>query len=60
MTTVRRGRIPDIAASLVDVLRSCGITVLRNEMFDAGGLHVLGFDDLWAGRFNPQDVLRDV
>jgi predicted MPP superfamily phosphohydrolase len=48
---------PQVAAGLVDVVRSCGITVLRNEMFDAGGLQVLGFDDLWAGRFNPQDVL---
>jgi uncharacterized protein len=47
-----------VAAGLVDVVRSCGITVLRNEVFDAGGLQVLGFDDLWAERFNPQDVLR--
>jgi predicted MPP superfamily phosphohydrolase len=47
-----------VAASMVEVLRSCGITVLRNEMIDAGGLQVVGLDDLWAGRFNPQDVLR--
>jgi predicted MPP superfamily phosphohydrolase len=47
-----------VAASMVDVLRSCGIPVLRNEMFEVGGLQVLGFDDLWSGRFNPQEVLR--
>ena len=47
-----------VAARLVDVVRSCGITVLRNEIFDAGGLQVLGFDDLWARRFTPQDVLQ--
>jgi uncharacterized protein len=49
-----------VAAGLVDVVRCCGITVLRNDMFDVGGLQVLGFDDLWAGRFTPQDVLRRV
>jgi len=49
---------PRVAADLVDVLRSCGLTVLRNEMLDAGGLQIVGLDDLWAKRFNPQDVLR--
>jgi predicted MPP superfamily phosphohydrolase len=47
-----------MATSLTDVMRSCGVTVLRNEMCDAGGLQIVGLDDLWAGRFNPQDVLR--
>lgn len=49
---------PRIASSLVDVLRGCGITVLRNELVDAGGLQIIGLDDLWAKRFDPQDVLR--
>ena len=47
----------EIAAELVGVLRSCGITVLRNEMIDAGGLQIVGLDDLWAKQFNPHDVL---
>ena len=47
-----------VAAGLVDIVRSCGITVLRNEVFGAGGLQILGFDDLWAGRFTPEVVLR--
>jgi predicted MPP superfamily phosphohydrolase len=29
-----------------------GIPVLRNEVLDIGGLQVLGFDDLWAGKFD--------
>ena len=49
-----------IAAQLVDVLRACGITVLRNQMHDAGGLQIVGLDDLWARRFNPQEALREV
>ena len=49
-----------IAGRLVDVLRACGITVLRNQVCDAGGLQIVGLDDLWAGRFNPQQALREV
>ena len=52
------GRIPESPRSLTDVVRSCGITVLRNQMLDAEGLQIVGLDDLWANRFNPQDVLR--
>jgi predicted MPP superfamily phosphohydrolase len=48
---------PEIAASLVDVMRSCGIAVLRNAMLDAGGLQIVGLDDLWSKRFDPQGVL---
>lgn len=49
---------PEIAANIADAVRSCGITVLRNEMLDAEGLQIVGLDDLWAKRFNPQRVLR--
>jgi uncharacterized protein len=48
---------PEIAASIADAVRSCGITVLRNEMLDVEGLQIIGLDDLWAKRFNPKDVL---
>ena len=51
---------PEIAANIADAVRSCGITVLRNEMLDAEGLQIVGLDDLWAKRFNPQDVLRSL
>ena len=49
-----------IAAQLVDVLHACGITVLRNHVHDAGGLQIVGLDDLWAHRFDPQEALRKV
>jgi len=48
---------PAIASSLVDVVRSSGIAVLRNETFDAGGLQIVGLDDLWSKHFDPQGVL---
>jgi uncharacterized protein len=46
-----------IGDSLAAVLRSCGITVLRNQMLDVEGLQIVGLDDLWAKRFNPGQVL---
>jgi len=49
-----------IAGTLVDVLRSCGVTVLRNEVLDAGGLQIVGLDELWAERFLPQHAFRGV
>jgi predicted MPP superfamily phosphohydrolase len=49
---------PAIAARLVDVLGSCGVTVLRNQLLDADGLQIVGLDDLWAKRFNPEGVLQ--
>jgi predicted MPP superfamily phosphohydrolase len=48
---------PQIAGQLCDVIGSCGITVLRNQVLDADGLQIVGLDDLWAKRFKPQDVL---
>jgi predicted MPP superfamily phosphohydrolase len=48
---------PAIADSVADVMRSCGITVLRNQMLDVEGLQIVGLDDLWAKRFNPEQVL---
>jgi predicted MPP superfamily phosphohydrolase len=51
---------PGIAARIADVVRSCGITVLRNQMLDAEGLQIVGLDDLWGKRFNPRDVLREL
>jgi len=46
----------DVTRRLTDV----GIRVLRNEMVDAGGLQVVGLDDLWARRFAPAKVLPAV
>jgi len=39
---------PSIAARLADRLAERGITMLRNQVADAGGLQVVGVDDYWA------------
>lgn len=50
----------EVAARVADVLRSCGITVLRNELLDAEGLQIIGLDDLWAKRFNPEAAFEAI
>ena len=45
---------PEIADRVADVARRHGITVLRNESVDVAGLQIVGLDDLWADRFDPQ------
>jgi predicted MPP superfamily phosphohydrolase len=49
---------PEVAQELVDIVRSFGISVLRNEVRDIEGLQVAGLDDLWGGRFRPSAPLR--
>lgn len=41
---------PDLADSLVNVLQTRGISMLRNRNTIVRGLAVAGFDDLWAER----------
>jgi uncharacterized protein len=43
---------PEIADQVADVVTSLGITVLRNQSTVIEGLHVAGFDDWWAHRFD--------
>ncbi len=56
----RRWRYDDVADAFTRQLARRGIRVLRNEAVDAGGLHVIGMDDLWADRFNPADALAEL
>jgi len=49
-----------IATQMADILRSCGVTVLRNQLIEAEGLQIVGLDDLWARRFKPEVVLQTV
>jgi hypothetical protein len=49
---------PQIADRVLEELTSAGITVLRNEAYDVDGLLLIGMDDLWAGRFVPQEAIR--
>lgn len=47
----------ELARRVCEVVQSLGITVLRNQLHDVEGLQIVGLDDLWAGRFEPQHVL---
>ena len=49
---------PEIAQQIVDRITPFGVTVLRNQTQDVEGLQIVGLDDLWAGRFAPDDPLR--
>jgi predicted MPP superfamily phosphohydrolase len=47
-----------IALRVEAVLREAGINVLRNATTDIAGLQIIGLDDLWAGRFEPEVAFR--
>ncbi|MFM1767806.1 MAG: hypothetical protein RJA22_335 [Verrucomicrobiota bacterium] len=49
-----------VAAGLAERARAAGVRLLRNESAEAGGLHVVGLDDLWAGQFDVAAGFRDV
>jgi predicted MPP superfamily phosphohydrolase len=42
----------DVAQRIADLATDAGVRVLRNEMVEIGGLHIVGLDDLWAKRFD--------
>ena len=44
---------PELAARLVEIVQPFGITVLRNQVCELGGLQIAGLDDLWANEFKP-------
>jgi predicted MPP superfamily phosphohydrolase len=48
---------PEFATAVVDIVQTCGITVLRNQVCEIEGLQVAGFDDLWAEQFRPEQVV---
>ncbi len=50
-------RNPEVADRLTSRLTRLGVTVLRNASRDAGGLRVVGVDDLWGPNFRPADAL---
>lgn len=51
---------PRIAERLTAILRSAGVNILRNSVTEVAGLQIVGFDDLWAGRFRPRRALAMV
>lgn len=48
---------PRVAKRVSELLQGAGATVLRNARITIAGLHVIGFDDLWARRFAPAVAL---
>jgi predicted MPP superfamily phosphohydrolase len=52
---------PEVAMQVAALATGAGVRILRNEVADAGGLHIVGLDDLWANRFDSKvafEVLR--
>ncbi len=50
-------RMLDVAEQVVAIVRSAGVTVLRNQACAVAGLQFLGLDDLWSPRFGPVELL---
>ena len=50
-------RHPEIAQRIVDRVTERGVSVLRNQTHEVEGLQIVGFDDLWAKRFSPEQQL---
>jgi len=51
-TTGEIGRMPVSPQSVEQLFTAAGTTVLRNARTTIAGLHLIGLDDLWAGRFS--------
>lgn len=48
----------EVANQITDLLKTNGITVLRNESIFINGLNFIGFDDFWGLNFNPEKALH--
>ncbi|MFO7903891.1 MAG: hypothetical protein R6U98_14600 [Pirellulaceae bacterium] len=48
---------PEIADGISALASDAGVRMLRNEMTDVDGFQIVGLDDLWAGRFRPQEPM---
>jgi hypothetical protein len=49
-----------VAAGVTEIVIAKGISILRNEQKDIGGLNFIGLDDYWATNFNPSKVMDRV
>jgi predicted MPP superfamily phosphohydrolase len=49
-----------VAERIAALAADAGVRVLRNEFAEVGGLHIIGLDDLWAGRFDPAAGFRSL
>lgn len=48
----------EVADQVAKVVSQRGIEVLRNSQSERNGLHLLGIDDMWSPRFQPQESLQ--
>ena len=46
-----------LADELVNLAEGAGVQILRNEIADVDGLKVVGLDEFWANRFEPEQAL---
>jgi len=45
---------PAVADRVAQLAAAAGVRVLRNELTEISGLQIVGLDDLWAKRFDPE------
>lgn len=48
-----------VADRIVEILEKSGLTLLRNEKVNLGGLTIIGIDDYWATNFKPELAFRE-
>jgi predicted MPP superfamily phosphohydrolase len=51
---------PEVADEIAALAAAAGVRVLRNQAAEIDGLQVVGMDDLWAHRFDPERGLADL
>ena len=47
-----------VADNISELLGANGVTVLRNEKTNIGGLNIIGLDDYWGLNFDPQAIMQ--
>ena len=47
---------PEIADRVIAIAQQSGIVMLRNRVREVEGLQIVGFDDVWAKRFEPTEA----
>ena len=50
----------ECARHVASIAEEAGCRILRNELIDIQGLNIVGLDDLWARRFDPDNVLSQL
>jgi uncharacterized protein len=50
---------PEVALAIAGMLQNHGVTILRNQVLEFGGLQFVGLDDLWANQFLPAEAFRE-